>query len=167
MIKRIDGFCGYFISDEGKVYCNLGKGNRRNGKIVDLYEIKPRLTKNGYARVYMRRDFDGKRVDKERLGSNHEALASSLKPNSPKQAHREALASCALDKYIHRIVAETYIPNPDSKRYVNHINFIRNDNRISNLEWVTAKENTDITENATHIVRDTFGRYKSNFSYNV
>lgn len=45
MIKRIDGFCGYFISDEGKVYCNLGKGNRRNGKIVDLYEIKPRLTK--------------------------------------------------------------------------------------------------------------------------
>ena len=40
MIKRIDGFCGYFISDEGKVYCNLGKGNRRNGKIVDLYEIK-------------------------------------------------------------------------------------------------------------------------------
>lgn len=133
MIKRIDGFCGYFISDEGKVYCNLGKGNRRNGKIVDLYEIKPRLTKNGYARVYMRRDFDGKRVD----------------------------------KYIHRIVAETYIPNPDSKRYVNHINFIRNDNRISNLEWVTAKKNTDITENATHIVRDTFGRYKSNFSYNV
>lgn len=133
MIKRIDGFCSYFISNEGKVYCNLGKGNRRNGKIVDLYEIKPRLTKNGYARVYMRRDFDGKRVD----------------------------------KYIHRIVAETYIPNPDSKRYVNHINFIRNDNRISNLEWVTAKENTDITENATHIVRDTFGRYKSNFSYNV
>ena len=39
MVKEIDGFTGYFISDDGKVYCNLGKGNRRNGHTVDLYEI--------------------------------------------------------------------------------------------------------------------------------
>ena len=37
-------------------------------------------------------------LDKERLGSNLEALASSFKPNSPKQAHHEALASCVLDE---------------------------------------------------------------------
>ena len=36
-------------------------------------------------------------MDKERLGSNLEASASLFKPNSPKQAHHEALASCALD----------------------------------------------------------------------
>ena len=36
-------------------------------------------------------------TDKERLGSNLEASASLFKPNSPKQAHHEALASCALD----------------------------------------------------------------------
>lgn len=36
-------------------------------------------------------------MDKERLGSNLEASASLFKPNSPKQAHHEALASCVLD----------------------------------------------------------------------
>lgn len=54
MLKPIDDFDGYFISDEGKVYCNLGKGNKRNGKTVELYELKPRPTKNGYMRVYCR-----------------------------------------------------------------------------------------------------------------
>ena len=62
-IKQIEGFSGYFISSDGKVYCNLGKGNRGNGRTVELYEIKGRPTKNGYLRVYMRRDSDNKRVD--------------------------------------------------------------------------------------------------------
>lgn len=42
---------------------------------------------------------------------------------------------------VHRIVAETFIPNPKNKQYVNHINKIRNDNRKINLEWVTNSEN--------------------------
>lgn len=62
-VKQIEGFSGYFISSEGRVYCNLGKGNRGRGRIVKLYEIKGRPTKNGYLRVYMRRNSDNKRVD--------------------------------------------------------------------------------------------------------
>ena len=50
-----------------------------------------------------------KSFDKERLGSNHEALASSLKPNSPKQAHREALASCALDADIEKMFVNAIV----------------------------------------------------------
>ena len=42
---------------------------------------------------------------------------------------------------VHRIVAETFIPNPENKSEVDHINRIRNDNRVENLRWVTRLEN--------------------------
>lgn len=44
--------------------------------------------------------------------------------------------------YIHRLVAETYIPNPLGKPLVCHKNNIRTDNRVENLYWGTAEENT-------------------------
>lgn len=44
--------------------------------------------------------------------------------------------------YIHRLVAQHFIPNPEGKKYVNHIDHDKSNNIVSNLEWVTAKENT-------------------------
>ena len=44
---------------------------------------------------------------------------------------------------IHRLVAIHYIPNPDNKPQVDHINRDRQDNRVQNLRWVTNKENAD------------------------
>lgn len=43
---------------------------------------------------------------------------------------------------VHRLVAQAFIPNLNNKPQINHINHVRNDNRIENLEWVTNLENS-------------------------
>lgn len=42
---------------------------------------------------------------------------------------------------VHRLVAQAFIPNIDNKPMVNHINGVKNDNKASNLEWLTNSEN--------------------------
>ena len=46
-------------------------------------------------------------------------------------------------KSIHRIVAQTFIPNPNNKKEVDHINCIKTDNSVDNLRWATRSEQLD------------------------
>lgn len=43
--------------------------------------------------------------------------------------------------YIHRLVAQAFIPNPNNKCQVNHKNCYIGDNSVNNLEWLTNEEN--------------------------
>lgn len=85
ILKAIKDYTGYFISDTGKVYCNLGKGCRNKFSAVtkELYEIKARPNKNGYLRVYLRHDTTWRRKDLY----VHRLVAKYFIPNPDNKPH--------------------------------------------------------------------------------
>ena len=72
----------------------------------------------------------GRVINKEGLELKHRSLAGrgyqQVNLWDGKKHHK---------KYIHRLIAEAFIPNPNNYRTINHINGNRIDNRIENLEW--------------------------------
>lgn len=65
---------------------------------------------------------------------------------------------------VHRLVLESFMPNPENKPCIDHINTIKTDNRIGNLKWVNHKENSNnpltrkhMSENAATPMLGKFG----------
>ena len=59
---------------------------------------------------------------------------------------------------IHRLVAETYIPNPHNYDTVNHINEDKTDNRVENLEWMSNADNVEYSQAKTRLIETPTGK---------
>lgn len=67
-----------------------------------------------------------------------------LKPSTTNKGYYKVYLSVNSKKYtkfLHRLIAQTFLENKENKKTVNHINCLKTDNRVLNLEWMTNKEN--------------------------
>lgn len=94
-------------------------------KPIPGYEGLYSITEDGRIWSYYRNKWKKPQLDKDGY------LTISLYKNRKRKGY-----------LFHRLVAQTYIPNPENKPEVNHKNGIKDDNRVEDLEWVTRKENS-------------------------
>lgn len=115
----------------------FGKSSGEIWKNIDGYDDIFKVS--NYGRVFHTSYFVNSRYGKTRIVSD-----GYIKPIIGKRGYyvvhihykgfRKAL-------YIHRLLAEYFIPKIEGKNFVNHKNCIKIDNSLSNLEWCTQKEN--------------------------
>lgn len=101
--------------------------------------------------------------------NNEHSVLRKLKPRIGKtqylRVYMRHISGKRKDRYIHRLVAKAFLPCPDPSYHVDHIDFNRMNNDVSNLRWVDPKENNLRTLECNHLLRDEYGRFITNFDY--
>lgn len=85
-----------------------------------------------------------KRTKKDTIGRVREYPEIVLKQMLSEKGYLQVnlyILSRNVPQRVARVVAQSFIPNPENKSQVNHINGIKTDNRVENLEWNTSLEN--------------------------
>lgn len=104
---------------------------------------------------------DNGEVYSRTLNHNKFGRIKKLKKRINKSGYNSVCLYKRLKKYyilVHRLVAKSFIPNPDNKSEVNHKNGIKTDNRVENLEWCTRSENVKHKYSVLHYKGNMFGR---------
>lgn len=68
-------------------------------------------------------------------------LGKILKPRAHTNGYRRVCLGAGNDAYVHRLVALTFLGTPPDGAHADHINGIRHDNRLENIQWLSPQEN--------------------------
>lgn len=163
MIHRLMGYCFLNLSENSNLFVNHKDGNKLNNNLenlelttpsensihayktnlkqpskqiniiedVDLSNYKiiinfPNYMINEYGKIYIIKRKRHKKLDKNNNGYIRVELANNGKNKK---------------YYIHRLVAEYYLENPNNLKFVNHKNGNKQNNHYTNLEWISQKNN--------------------------